>query len=329
MRSVNWVDVGAALVVLALLAVNLQRWGGLPVPGPAPSPAPALPVTALPAEGIAWGVYDPSGRFAGAGDTGDVTIEQLYRPWTAAGTREITEGVREIRARRRVPLVGLEPWPFVWAGMTETGLFADVVAGAYDAPIRQACAALGREAPQVVLVRWGHEMDMLGRFPWSPGDPQGFVAAYRHFVDTCRETGATNLRYVWSPGGDAGLQEYWPGAAHVDYVGLTALGFGAWDVARGAARPDTFRELFEPKYGLVQGYGKPVLVCEFASTGPAAHQRRWVAEAGEAFGAYPLLRGVVYFNAVDPVAWGETGVPDWRVPPGVFPPRPAAPGSAP
>ncbi len=326
MRSVNRVSVGAALVVLALLAVNLQRWSGLSVPWPVTAPAAALPVTALPAEGVAWGVYDPTGQFAGAGD---VTIEQLYRPWTAAGAREIVEEVREVRTRRRVPLIGLEPWPFVWAGMDEAALFADVVAGAYDAPIRQACSALGREAPQVVLVRWGHEMDLLGRFPWSTGDPQGFVAAYRHFVDTCRGTGATNLRYVWSPGGDVSLQEYWPGAAYVDYVGLTTLGFGAWDVDRGAARPNTFREIFETKYGLVQGYGKPVLVCEFASTGPAAHQQRWVAEAGEAFGAYPLLQGVVYFNAVDPVAWGETGVPDWRVPLGVFPPRAAAPRAVP
>jgi cellulose synthase (UDP-forming) len=319
MRRVNRVSVGAVLVVLALLAVNLQRWSGRPLPWPWPSTAPALPVTALPAAGIAWGVYDPGGRFAGAGD---MTIEQLYRPWTSAGTREITEGVHAIRGRGRVPLVGLEPWPFVWEGKAEGRLFADVSAGVYDVPIRQACVALGREAPQVVLVRWGHEMDLLGRFPWSTGDAPGFVSAYRHFVETCRGTGATNLRFVWSPGGDSSLQDYWPGDAFVDYVGLTTLGFGAWDVDRGAARPNTFREIFETKYALVQGYGKPVLVCEFASTGPAAHQQRWVAEAGEAFAAYPLLRGIVYFNAVDPVAWGASGVPDWRVPLGVFPPVP-------
>ena len=212
------------------------------------------------------------------------------------------------------------------SGFTTTGatLLADIVAGAYDVPIRETCAALGRQAPQTVLVRWGHEMDLLGRFPWSTGNPEEFVGAYRHFVGTCRGTGAANLRYVWSPGGAPDLQDYWPGAQYVDYVGLTVLGFGARDVAQGAARPHTFGELFGTNYALVQGYGKPVLVCEFASTGPAAHQERWVAEAAEGLAAYPLLRGVVYFNAVDPVAWGESGVPDWRIAPEAFPPpRPA------
>ena len=228
------------------------------------------------------------------------------------------------RVRGRVPLVGVEPWPFVWAGMAEATLLADIVAGAYDVPIRETCAALGRQAPQTVLVRWGHEMDMLGRFPWSTGNPEEFVGAYRHFVGICRGTGAANLRYVWSPGGAPDLQDYWPGAQYVDYVGLTVLGFGARDVEHGAARPHTFGALFGTNYALVQGYGKPVLVCEFASTGPAAHQERWVAEAAEGLAAYPLLRGVVYFNAVDPVAWGESGVPDWRIAPEAFPPpRPA------
>jgi endoglucanase len=315
---------GAVLVVLALLGVNLHRWSGLGAP--APRVAAARPVTRLPAAGPAWGVYDPGQRFAGAPG---VTVEQIYRPWNPEQHRALMDDVRAVRARGRVPLVGLEPWPFVWAGMAEEALLADVVAGRYDGPIRAACAALAAEAPQPVLVRWGHEMDLVGRFPWSTDDPQAFVGAYRRFVGVCRSTGATNLAFVWSPGGGARLQEYWPGAAYVDYVGATGLGFGEWDVWRGAARPNTFREIFGPRYELLRGYGKPVLLCEFATTGPAAYQERWLAEAGRSFGDYPLLMGVVYFNAVDPVAWGEIGVPDWRVSPALFPPRAAAPAAAP
>jgi beta-mannanase len=333
------VRAGAALVVLALLAVNGYRWGELwPSARALVAPPPAPPVATLPAQGPVWGAYDPEGRLAGAADLG---IEQVYLPWNGDAGR-ITEAVRAIRERGRVPLVTLEPWPAVWAGMAGDTLLRDVVAGGYDASIRESCAALGRESPQPVLVRWGHEMDLpvlvrrgqgtdpTARYPWANGDAPGFVAAYRHFVATCRATGATNVSYVWAPGGAATLQDFWPGPEYVDYVGTTVLAFAEWDVSRGAERPATFRELFDPRYELLQGYGKPVLLCEFATTGPPEYRRRWIAEAGEAFGAYPLLKGVVYFNAVDPVAWGDdVGRPDLRVPPGVFPPPPppAAPAT--
>jgi beta-mannanase len=296
------------------------------------APAPVPPVTALPAQGLAWGAYDPEGRLTGA--TG-LAIEQVYLPWNGDEGR-LAEAVRAIRRRGRAPLVTLEPWPAVWAGLARETLLEDVAAGRYDAAIRRSCGALGRESPQPVLVRWGHEMDLkvlvrrgqepdpVDRYPWANGDAPGYVAAYRHFVATCRAAGAPNVAYVWSPGGDPGLEDYWPGAEVVDYVGTTVLGFAEWDVSRGAERPATFRELFDPRYRLLEGYGKPVLVCELGTTGPPEDRRRWLAAAAEALAAYPLLRAVVYFDAVDPVAWGVLGRPDWRVPPGDFPP-PAAP----
>jgi beta-mannanase len=320
------VRAGAVLVVLALLVVNGSRWSDL-WPAVQAVVAPP-PVTALPAQGLVWGAYDPEGRLAGAGG---LDLEQVYLAWNG-DPRQITKDVRAIRQRGRVPLVALEPWPAVWAGLTRETLFGDVVAGKYDASIRQSCSTLSRESPQPVLVRWGHEMDLAvlapggpdadlaGRYPWANGDAPGFVAAYRHFVATCRATGAANISYVWAPGGDPGLRAYWPGGEYVDYVGTTVLGFAEWDVQRGADRPSTFRELFDPRYELLQGYGKPVLVCELATTGPAEYRQRWIAAAAEAFATYPLLKGVVYFNAVDPVPWGGMGKPDWRIPPGVFPP---------
>jgi beta-mannanase len=328
------VRAGAVLVVLALLVVNGHRWGEQWPAAPAVAAPP--PATVLPAQGLVWGAYDPERRLDGAGN---LAIEQVYLPWNGdAG--EISKAVRAIRERGRVPLVTLEPWPAVWAGMAGETLLQDVAAGGYDDAIRESCSALGRESPQSVLVRWGHEMDLpvlvrrgqepgpTVRYPWANGDAPGFVAAYRHFVATCRATGAANLSFVWSPGGDPGLRDYWPGAEYVDYVGTTVLAFAEWDVARGAGRPSTFRELFDPRYELLRGYGKPVLLCEFATTGPPEYRRRWIAEAGEAFGAYPLLKGVVYFNAVDPVAWGDdVGRPDMRVSPGTFPP-PASPSPA-
>jgi endoglucanase len=307
----------ATLLVLALIAVNLLQLM------PVLLPPPALPVTALPAAGIAWGAYDPAG---GLSSESGLDIEQIYAPWNPERTAALRADVRAVRERHRVPLVAVEPWPFVWDGMASETLLADVAAGRYDQPIRTVCTELGGAAPQPVLVRWGHEMDLVGRFPWATDDPQAFIGAYRHFVATCRSTGATNLSFVWSPGGDPSLGAYWPGSDYVDYSGMTGLGFGAWDVWRGADRPNSFREIFAPRYALIEGFGKPVLLCEFASTGPVDHQRRWIQDAAATFADFPLLVGVVYFNAVDPVSWGEIGVPDWRITPDMFPPATVAQG---
>ena len=331
------VRAGAVLVVLALLVVNGYRVGGWwsAVREVREVVAPP-PVTALPAGGPAWGAYDPERRLAGAAG---LAVEQVYLPWNG-DARRLTEAVRAVRRAGRVPLVTLEPWPAVWAGLAREDLLADVVAGRYDDAIRASCAALGREAPQPVLVRWGHEMDLavrvrrggeadaVDRYPWATGDAPGFVAAYRHFVAGCRAAGAANVAYVWSPGGDAGLEAYWPGAADVDYVGATVLGVAEWDAAQGADRPATFRELFDPRYRRLEAYGKPVLLCELGAPGPPEARRAWLAAAAEAVGAYPLLRAVVYYDAVDPVAWGDLGRPDWRLPPGAFPPAAPPAGAA-
>jgi hypothetical protein len=118
---------------------NSHRWSGL-WPAATAVVVAAPPVTAPPAQGPCWGAYDPEQRLAGATD---LAIEQVYLPWYG-GAGRLTEAVRAIRQRGRVPLVTLEPWPAVWAGLAGETLFEDVVAGGYDASIRQSCSALGR-----------------------------------------------------------------------------------------------------------------------------------------------------------------------------------------
>ena len=320
----------AALVVAQLVLVNLVYERTLvrrPSPSPLPAPPvasgppvlPGQPVVGLPREGIALGVYDPAGGFDAAPG---VLLDHVYVPWRLHNTDELERLVGAARSRGRMPLVGLEPWPFEIDGLSKETLFADIVAGRYDPTIAASCRAMARDAPQPVLLRWAHEMDLTGRFPWAQGDPAGYIQAYRHVVHTCRATGASNVQYVWSPAGDVLLQDYWPGAAWVDYVGVTALGFSDWDLFRGQLRPATFEEVFGYRYALVAEFRKPIIIAEFGAAGTPDHQRAWIADAFASMRRYPLLRAVVYFNAVDPVKWDNFKVPDWRVPPSLFPPRP-------
>lgn len=302
------------LVVAQLIFVNLPE-GLLMVNRDRRTPSTPLPVVTLRTDAVNLGIYDPAGAFSGVAGA---TFEHVYQPWKLEDTRELVTLVRQVRAKNRVPLVSLEPWPFEWNGLVKETLFADIVQGSYDPSINTVCQALSNEMPQEILLRWGYEMELTGHFPWAQADPEGFVAAYRHFVDTCRAAGAANVRFVWSPAGMSSLSAFWPGDAYVDFVGLTALGFGEWDVFRGAEQPLSFVEIFHTRYSLVEAYGKPIIICEFGVAGPQAHQARWLANAFESLAAYPLLRGVSYFDAIDPLKWDNFKVPDWRITPDMF-----------
>jgi beta-mannanase len=165
-----------------------------------------------------------------------------------------------------------------------------------------------------MLMRWGHEMDLSGLYPWAANRPDMYRAAYRRVVDLFRSEGATNVRWVWSPAGEPGATAYYPGADVVDYVGLTVLGDEQWDANFGHAR-QSLAELLEPRYAEVAGLRKPVLVAELGVSGPPDVQQQWL-EAGLAdiqSGAFPLLRGLVYFGDRNAPNNRLILQPDWQI----------------
>ncbi|MDP2720781.1 MAG: hypothetical protein Q8O75_02470, partial [bacterium] len=256
---------------------------------------------------LVFGAYDPEGTL---NDT-TLSIEEVFLAWRLNDTSEITSALQKIRQKERMPLISLEPWSFNRNGMVKETLLTDIVEGKYDPTIQGICQTIGQENPQPVLLRWGQEMELTGQWEWAQGNPEGFIASYRKFVDVCRSTGATNIRFVWSPAGDPSLKKYWPGSAYFDYAGLTALEFEAWSLQKGAPRGLTFEELFDPRYNLVKDYGKPVIIAEFGAD--REQQEEWLKEASLAFANYPLLKGVVLFNAKSETAWDGGLTPDWRI----------------
>jgi endoglucanase len=284
------------------------------------APSEQLPVTRVSLDGsaLALGVYDPSNLFP---IDPAIAVEQIYLPWRMNSTVEIMDAIHSARRKQRLPLVVIEPWPFGINDLSRETLLRDITQGRYDNSIRPLCRALEGESPQEIWIRWGHEMEFPSGMPWNQNDPPGFVAAYRQFVRVCRDaSGPSNLKFMWSPAGFPALRDYWPGGQYVDIVGLTSLGFRQWEVAHGYGEL-SFSAIFDPRYQLVQGYGKPVVVAEFGAAGEREYQKEWVGHAFNAFPNYPLLRGVVYFNAPS-VGWGGPEyTPDWRIDPRLFPPH--------
>lgn len=302
-----WVAVGASTVLAGPFVARAL----FPTDDIRPKPtssAVSLPVRGLPQDRVALGVYDPSGSLQ---SLPQVSIEHIFWNWTLDPSG-LAAQVKEIRSRGHVPMVSAEPWPRDAGGT----LIPDVAAGKYDGEARRMCSVLAAEIPQEILLRWGHEMDLKGLYPWSAGSPADYIAAYRRVVDVCRAAGASNVEFVWSPAGTPSARDYWPGQTYVDYVGLTVLGFREWDVFWGAPDALAFTEIFGPKFGLVKGFGKPVIVAELGVAGEDKYRVEWLKAAFRTAQGIPELRALVYFNDVNPPnSAGLFKTPDWRVSP--------------
>lgn len=264
------------------------------------------------------GVYDPHGAFQ---DATGFSIEHIYMPWQEIDLGSVEAASHYALDKGRQLLITVEPWTWFedWSSRTDE-LLNSILAGSYDPDINAFCRLVGGlDVP--VMVRWAHEMELgTERFAWSRWGPEGYVAAYRHFVDTCRPD-APNALFMWSPAGEDGLADYYPGDEYADLVGVSVFGLQEYDQDH-FGRDRSFSELLGERYARVAQFGKPVAVAEFGCDGDDDYVNRCIHELRRvALEDWPQLESIVYFNAVEPVAWpGNYGKPDWRVTPGSFKP---------
>lgn len=300
-------------IVMGLVSIAVLALGGVAaIPATAPKG-----VTEENAR-VALGVYDPHREFAGESD---VDIEHIFVYWQALDVQDLKGRLAYARKRDRAMIVTVEPYTKAanWRDGGER-LFGDITAGRFDKQIDTVCGAMGDFGGRL-LVRWGHEMeDATGRYPWARKDSEGYKSAYRYFVDACRRH-VPDAAFVWSPKGEKNLARYYPGDAHVDYVGLAVWGLQAMDRDYFGGRRD-FRQTFREKYDRVAGFGKPVLIAELGVSGDAAYRRDWFGSLYDTVSRrreFGLLQGVVYFNDKEPHQWPlGYGAPDWRIKSGWF-----------
>ena len=193
----------------------------------------------------------------------------------------------------------------------------DVIRGAYDPYIRQ----FADEA-----AAWGHpfflrfDWEMNGSwFPWAEGangnKPGEYVAAWRHVHDIFASAGATNATWTWCPYAGskqaaAGLRRYYPGGAYVDWTCMDGYN---WGHAQRNTPWMSFDEIFGASYWSIQGFahGKPMMLGELASNGPAPRKTAWIRDMFQALPRYPLIRGLVWFDQFDRgIQWPVETAPD-------------------
>jgi beta-mannanase len=262
---------------------------------------------------LQFGVYDPEQQFANSDRIG---IEHIFIAWLPRDIARLRSASEYAASKNRWLMVTVEPWPA--HGRTRETLFSDITDGTYDADIENVASTLsGLGRP--VFIRWGHEMeDVTGRYPWASQDAAGYIKAYRYFVDHCRLWSHGRFHFVWSPKGRQAMSAYYPGGDYVDYVGVSLYGIERWDIDH-SGKPHSFNEHFRWVYSFASVYNKPVMIAELGVTGDPAYRQLWLSQVAGAANAFPQLRIVVYFNAVEPDSWPNGyGAPDWRINPADF-----------
>jgi hypothetical protein len=209
--------------------------------------------------------------------------------------------------------------PFV--NVETRGTARDIASGAYDDAIGAFAAAVRRWLDlgdgRSVIVAPLPEMN-LAEHPWGC-DPLHGRAAYLRFVQLFAGAGIddpTRVRWAFAPNGwtaaacGGSSEPYYPGAASVDLVGISAYNFGprSWD-----GRSQSPREVYEPWLQQVRAYAPhaPILIAQTGTSPDGGDRAAWIHEMFAYLSAAPNVVGFIYFNFDKSSAGGNEL--DWRV----------------
>ncbi len=205
-----------------------------------------------------------------------------------------------------VPMITWEPWlvdfdknehPHIKEKETrdKNGL-RDIADGMYDFYLEKWVADF-KLYDRPVFIRLGHEMNDPYRYAWGPQNnmPEDFVDAWRHVIDFFKYEGIENVVWVWSPHIAYGLfNEYYPGDAYVDWVGVGTLNYGT---VASWSQWWSFDEIFGNYYEELNNFGKPIMATEFGCLAVGGNRVDWYETAFcDMPEKYPNLKSVVFFH---------------------------------
>ena len=302
-----------------------------------------------------WGAETVADITSKLGSPPAVVVSFVSFPLTADDVTNLQAAANQARDAGAVLVVTLQPW----GGLSS-------VTDQATADVTRRLAAFGTQGV-ATIVRFAHEMNGTW-YPWSQ-DPAAYVAAFRRVAEAVHATAPT-AAMMWAPNqgegypfaggqyeakpgspaakaldtngngrldpGDDPYAPYWPGAAYVDWVGMSLDHWGTtypWGantvpaagkfaqmisgspVAGGVAVPNFYTDYAER-------YGKPIAIAETAALyrpgeGGAAEtaiKTAWLAQVFSSVtrARFPLLRMVNWFD------WRKletevNAVVDWRV----------------
>ncbi len=259
------------------------------------------------------GAYDPKNQLS---QVKEISIEHLFPNWGDLQSGAFRKDFNAIVARRHDAIVTMEPWRDM-DGNTDLNVLENIIKGQYDDRLIQLFSILSA-TNQKVYLRWTHEMEIpVTRYPWQSKPPITYIKAFRHFA-SFRKPEYSNIKIVFGPTGDRGLQDWWPGDDVIDYISMAIYGLPDKNIT-DHKQQETFKTIYNRKLYRMRFFNKPIIISEFGISGPEDFQANWLMEAAETVNSNPQIIALCYFNMVDtPKAWGDIEAPDWGVTPATF-----------
>lgn len=287
-------------VAVALAAVLLTPTGA----------SAAGPPDVAPDEGMLFGAFvakrsEPTVEAAYAGFEQKIDrrldLQRTYSLWDDTMPPPI---VQAGLAEGRTPVLSIEPRLRDGSRLS----WASVARGDHDARIRSQAAGI-RSLGVPVFLTFHHEPD------YAPAHGTGaeFRAAWRHYVETFRAQGVTNVVWTWvvtptvfikTTSGPTSA-EFYPGDDVVDWLGLDAYNwFGCASHVPAAWRP--MAEIAGPFREFGRARGKPLMLAEWGSSEDPANPSRkatWMRESMQTLASWPEIKAVVYFQQHGTCPW--------------------------
>jgi hypothetical protein len=209
----------------------------------------------------------------------------------------------------RVPFVTLS-----WAtGNNPNTIIPDIVAGKYDRDISGFASAVKTELSPYgrILIRPFWEFNFTGS-EWNDvhysGNPNEFIAAWRHFVNIFRANNVGNVKWLWNPIRVGGSQAqnpvpYYPGSSYVDWIGIDAYPKNTWLTLQQLATTSGGSSGFD-WYDTFKTYGKPLMFGEVGimpanlyGSGAPTRATWWSDALSELKNQLTAVRAIEYFDS--------------------------------
>lgn len=246
-------------------------------------------------------------------------IISVYVPWGDKRQCYIPEKtIDSIYSNGSVPMITWEPWQNLFndnKSGTDKKVFKKIAEGSYDQYLQRFCnQIIALNKP--VYIRFAHEMDNPF-YPWSQtgnNTDEEFKAAWKYVYNFFLNNAAYNVIWVWNPWKAEAVEDYFPGAQYVDWIGVTNLNYGS---QKSTQKWMSMEALYKPFHqNAVFRSGIPVMLAEMGSLAAAGRQKEWFDAAFRAKRKFPEIKGCIFFNSVydKNVPDGGMGtVLDWNV----------------
>lgn len=171
----------------------------------------------------------------------------------------------------RAVMINLQPRPTEDA-MDLKDVFSNnaFVRGDHDETLTKVAKMMSQFGNKIIYNRLAFEMNG-NWFAWS-GDANGFVGMWRHVVNIFRENGASNVKWIFSPGYlpyPENIGDYYPGDTYVDVIGA--------DIYNWEGLPPSFAINRINYYLKKSAPTKPLILGEIGASGYGRDE--WLSEA--------------------------------------------------